>query len=151
MGQQTTQDDERVAEFIALNSSDERLRLMCQWTARFYEAGKLVSIHVGDQQTAQRLDESMWTFSDMTFLPHAIAREASEPVLEPILIYAGNEQVDPADVLFEGSDGEALPNFGDFQYIFDFAPVYDEELRTAGRQRYSTYQQAGYKMRYVDR
>lgn len=151
MGHDTTSDNQRIAEFIALNSPDERLRLICQWTARFYEAGKLVAIHVADQQTAEKLDKLMWTFSDMTFIPHAIAQQATEPVLAPILIYGGEEYVDPADVLFEGASGPPLSNFQDFQFIFDFAEIYDEQLRDVGRNRYSAYQDAGYKMRYVDR
>jgi DNA polymerase IIIc chi subunit len=86
----------------------------------------------------------------MTFLPHAIAARASEPVLEPVLIYCADEQAEESDVLFEAAGGEPLPSFERFPHIYDFAEVYDEDLRALSRQRYTAYKEAGYRMRYVE-
>lgn len=150
MDQNQPHNEQKVAEFIALPNSQDRLPLICQWTSRFYQAGKMVAIHLSDEETAGRLDELMWTFSDTSFLPHGIACKATEPVLEPILIYYADQTVDPADVLFEGGSGAPRPNFEEFQFIFDFAAIYDDDLRAQGRKRYSAYQEADYQMRYVD-
>jgi hypothetical protein len=37
---------ERVAEFIALQSPQEKLHLVCQWTLRCYQDGRMVAIRV---------------------------------------------------------------------------------------------------------
>lgn len=151
MSQSKTDNTEPVAEFIALNSPDERLRLVCKWTLRCYEQGRTVAIRIGDEPDAQQLDKLLWTFADQAFVPHLLARKSTEPVLEPVLIYLPGEAVGAADVLFEAASGPPFDEFERFTYIYDFAEVYDEELRHISRERYSAYKEAGYRMRYVER
>lgn len=151
MPETDTDDRERVAEFIALQSPREKLHLVCRWTLRCYQDGRMVAIRVAEERGARRLDQLLWTIADMTFLPHAIAARATEPVLEPVLIYCADEEIEETDVLFEASGGDLLPSFERFPHIYDFAEVYDENLRTRSRRRYTAYKEAGYRMRYVER
>lgn len=151
MANSDTQNQGPVAEFIALQAPQERLLLVCQWTLHCYRKGRTVAVRVAEEREARRLDKLLWTFADMSFLPHAVARSASEPVLEPVLIYCVGEEVGEADVLFEAAGGEPLESFERFPRIYDFAEVYDEELRSISRRRYSAYNDAGYRMRFVDR
>jgi DNA polymerase-3 subunit chi len=151
MPETDTADRERVAEFIALQTPEEKLHLVCQWSLRCYRQGHTVSVRVAGDRDARRLDKLLWTFADMTFLPHAIAHNATEPVLAPVLIYCEDEEPEEADVLFEAVSGKPLASFERFPHIYDFAEVYDEELRNLSRERFSTYKDAGYRMRYVER
>ena len=53
------------------------------------------------------------------------------------------------DVLIVAS-ADGLPSWFDrFHRIYDFAVVYDEGLRQAGRDRYSACKDAGYRMRFA--
>ncbi|MFP4176234.1 MAG: DNA polymerase III subunit chi [Planctomycetota bacterium] len=144
-------DSQRVAQFIAVHSAEDRLRTVCEWTLKCYTKGKTVAVHLADPEDADRLDGKMWTFKDMAFLPHVRASQAQEPILEPVIIYESGQDVKKADVLFEVGGEDVLPGFERFPYIFDLAVVYDEACRQNSRTRYSAYQDAGYEMRYIDR
>ena len=141
--------NEKIAEFIRLQSSEERLRLVCEWTLRFYENGQTLAVHVAAPQEAGRLDEMLWTFQDGSFVPHVRASEAEEPVMEPVVICSDDQPAGEADVYIEAAGGEPREQFRNFLRILDFAELYDEGLAEASRRRYRAYKEAGYRMRYI--
>ena len=141
--------DEKVAEFIRLESAEDRLRLVCRRAQMCYKDGASVAVRVASGEDAEQLDKMMWTFQDISFIPHVRSGEAEQPVLEPVIIYSAGEAVGEADVLIEAAEGEPGDHFRQFAHVFDFAEVYDEALKEASRRRYKAYQQAGYRMRYI--
>ena len=86
---------------------------------------------------------------DRAFIPHVRTAQAKAPVIEPVLIHCGDEPLAESDVLVEAAggapDGRALR----FEHVFDFAEVYDEDLRQLSRERYKACQEAGYRMRFI--
>jgi DNA polymerase-3 subunit chi len=141
---------EKVAEFIKLRSARDRTPVVCSVALRCYEAGETVAVRAASRREAEEIDEKMWTFSDSVFLPHVIAERAEEPVLEPVLIYVAGQQIGQADVLIEAGGGEPSADALRFAHVIDFAEIYDEALREAGRKRYAALRAAGYRMRLVD-
>jgi DNA polymerase-3 subunit chi len=141
--------EEKVAEFIRLESAEDRLRVVCKRVQMCYEDGTSVAVRVASREEAEQLDGMMWTFQDISFIPHVRSGEAEQPVLEPVIIYSVGEPVGGADVLIEAAEGEPGDHFRQFDHVFDFAEVYDEALKEASRRRYKAYQQAGYRMRYI--
>ena len=144
-----TKQDAKVAEFIQLGSPGDKLRLVCGRAQKCCEDGATVAVRVASQEEAEQLDGMMWTFRDISFIPHVRFGEAQQPVIEPVMIYAGEEPVGEADVLIEAGGGEPRDHSQQFDHVFDFAEVYDEALKEASRRRYTAYQQAGYRMRYI--
>ena len=140
----------KTAEFTRLASPDLLLDLVCRRVRECYERGETVAVRLADQKTARALDEQLWTFSDQTFIPHLIASEAEEPIIEPVLIYCGDEPLAPADALVHASGGDRAAGFEAYEHVFDFAEVYDERLRRQSRRRYKACQAAGYKMRFIE-
>jgi len=140
---------QKVAEFIGLPSPEDRLPLVCLWAKRCCEDGRTVAVHVGDPGEAERLDEMMWTFEDRAFVPHVRAAHADPPVIEPVLIHCGDEPLAEADVLIEAAGGAPNERALRFAHVYDFAEVYDENLRLLSRERYKACQDAGYHMRFI--
>jgi DNA polymerase-3 subunit chi len=143
--------DEKRAEFIRVQSPREKAMLVCEWTLYCYEQARTVAIHVAGRGQAEKLDKLLWSFRQESFLPHVIAAEADEPIIEPIRIYCADDGWGQEDVLIETAGGEPTERFREFDHLYDFAEVYDDQLRELSRRRFKACQQAGYKMRFIDR
>lgn len=144
-----TRGNAKVAEFIRLESPGDRLRFVCRRVQKCCEGGASVAVRLGSQEETERLDDMLWTFQDISFIPHVRFCDSQKPVIEPVVIYCAREPIDEADVLVEAAGGEPGDHFRPFCHLFDFAEVYDESLKEASRRRYKAYQQAGYSMRYI--
>lgn len=140
-------DAEKVAEFVELSAPDERLPALFLLASRHYERGDTVLIYAPGGDAAE-VDKYFWTCRQNSFIPHAQLAAAEEPVIEPVLIIEGDPGDAEADVLIIADAESPEDWFLRFCHIYDFAPVYDETLRTAARARYTTCQQAGYRMRF---
>ena len=141
---------EKVAEYVKLASPDDKLPAVCDWAQRLYEEGLTVAVRTASDGEARDLDDLLWTFSDRTFIPHAIAAEAEEPVLERVLIYAPGDQVGEADALIHAAGGEPDEALTRFARVVDFAEVHSNDAREAGRRRFAACRGAGYRMRFVE-
>jgi DNA polymerase-3 subunit chi len=140
---------ERVAEFIELRSPDDRLPEACARTQLHFERGRTVAVYVPDPDDAAELDKALWTFRQNAFIPHVRIEEAEEPVIEPVLLFSGEAPDLQAQVLIVLTDGPLPAGFERFPHVCDFAEVYDQARRQAGRGRYTACQSAGYRMRFI--
>lgn len=62
--------------------ADTRLRVCCRLLEKAVEQGYDAFVLTADMATATALDERLWTFSQGSFVPHALAGDADgEPVL----------------------------------------------------------------------
>ncbi|MGD2174533.1 MAG: DNA polymerase III subunit chi [Candidatus Brocadiaceae bacterium] len=140
---------QKVAQFIELRTPQDRLGLVCRWAERCYERGETVSIHLPDPDDARELDRALWTFRQQCFIPHVRLEEAREPLIEPVVIFSDGPGDLLSDVLFLAGAVEMPAWFTEFPRLYDLAPVYDQELRQAARERYAACQEAGYRMRFI--
>lgn len=53
-----------------------RLNLACKLAAKAYSAKKQVYIHCVDQASAEQCDALLWSFDDISFIPHSLAGTA---------------------------------------------------------------------------
>ena len=77
--------------FVETTVAEQR-GLLCRWTERFYAEKKRVQIVVDSMAAAQFIDQLLWTFSQSSFIPHAILRPLAGPPGEPVLITPGEVQ-----------------------------------------------------------
>ena len=145
-----SEEDEKVAKFIELQSPDDRTGLACQWIERNYERGSTVAVHAADRGQASDMDKKLWTFKQNSFIPHGIVGEVGEPIIEPVLIAAGDDEMPDSDVLMVLSDEGREQWLEHFDHVYDFAPLYDDDLKQDARRRFKAYQQAGFRMRYIN-
>jgi DNA polymerase-3 subunit chi len=128
------------------DSNDARLRLACKIVDKATQLDHHVFIHATSEDEARQLDELLWTFSQGSFIPHRIVREAlAEAPLEPVLIGV-NQPPAPGrwDVLVNLSAD--VPEF--FSRYERVAEVVDANAlrREQSRSRYRYYRDRGYQL-----
>jgi len=55
------------------HNAEHPLALACEFTARAFAGGRKVALRVPDAATARRLDQMLWNFDPLEFVPHAMA------------------------------------------------------------------------------
>ena len=119
----------------------ESERFACRLAARAFAADHRVYVLVEDPQRAEALDELLWTFSDVSFVPHA--RVASPDAdAAPVLIGPGSTAPAGCTVTLNLGEAAVEPAGGDERILEVIAA--DPVDKAAGRERYRHYQNAGH-------
>jgi len=126
------------------------LRFVCQLTEKIYSLGHHVHLHTANSQTAHQLDQLLWNFSELAFLPHQLVgpEHPVDPTAPaPITIGTAGEHSDPQhceDVLVN-LDTEVPVWFSRFSRVTEFVAGNDVERQVA-RGRYRFYRDRGYNL-----
>jgi DNA polymerase-3 subunit chi len=127
-------------------ADDARLKLACRIVDKATQLDHHVFIHATSEDDARKLDELLWTFSQGSFIPHRVVREAlTEPPLEPVVIGI-NQPPAPGRWNVLVNLGEDVPEF--FSRYERVAEVVDADAlrREQSRERYRFYRDRGYKL-----
>lgn len=119
-------------------------RFCCQLAEKVVKMGNAVFVKTRDAAETRYMDELMWTFSDSSFLAHAIQGDA-EDSSAPVII--GHHAASANAYLLINLSDERPENALHFERI---AEVIDAEPHTLhqGRVRYSAYKQDAYPLHY---
>lgn len=119
-------------------------RFCCQLAHKVFKMGNPVFVRTKDPAESRLMDDLMWTYSDNSFLPHAILDDSTENDT-PVIIGHDAMQAS-AFLLINLSDEipEQIENFARVAEIINEAP----QTLQSGRRRYSAYQQANYPLHY---
>lgn len=136
-----TRIDFYVAQTHALQA---RLRLACQLVQKAYQRSLHTYIHTDAAHTSAQIDEMLWTFHDLAFIPHALA--PATDAFASILIGHDYEPITDCDLLINLSN--TVPAF--FPRFTRMAEILDQEdtVLHAGRKRYQFYRDRGYTLNY---
>lgn len=132
-------------DFIKLKKP-EKARLFCELAEEFLSREKRVLIVVQDDNQGVTLDRFMWNWNKGSFIPHAYDNGAVECIDEPVVIATKEENVNGASVLVMGRPC-AIEFMRRFDQVIDFAEVYDEELVSESRRRFTGYRESGFEPR----
>ena len=108
--------------------------------------GGLNALIYADEKEAAYLDDFLWTWKANDFLPHAIVEEADTDT--PIGIISALSITTKTDTLILWSSPNhtlASGEFPAFGIIVDIIGKDEEEIK-AGRFRYQSFQERGYRM-----
>jgi len=135
----------RVDFYLLPQSGDQSRRLFaCALAQKAWKAGNRVCLLAGDRAQAGELDDLLWTFRDISFVPHALADSADAGSV-PILIEweeAGN--AGDADVLV--NLGDRMPSAANnFARIAEIVGG-DADQRETARERYRQYRNQGHEL-----
>ena len=89
------------ADFYQLvdTADTARLKLVCRLASKAFEAKQSLYIHCADSTEAQILDDLLWTFHDVGFIPHA---QVGTPHAKDATILIGTElPPQPTDILLD--------------------------------------------------
>jgi DNA polymerase-3 subunit chi len=118
-------------------------RFCCQLAHKVYKMGNQVFVRTKNPAESRLMDELMWTYSDDSFLPHAIRDDGADDT--PVII--GHDIMQSkAFLLINLSDDlpEQIDNFERVAEIVNEAP----QTLQSGRKRYSAYKQADFPLHY---
>ncbi len=129
--------------FYVLSSErpDGRLWLACRIAEKAYKQSKRIYLYCGDDATASRLDELLWTFRQGSFVPH---ERAGEDAGAPVIIGDTPPPAREADVLIN-LDRDVPDFFSRFERVAEIVDT-DEQARSQARQRYQFYRDRGYDL-----
>jgi DNA polymerase-3 subunit chi len=128
--------------FYVLPGRDERDRrvLACRLIEKAWNAEHRVHVVLDDADAAREFDELLWQFSDISFVPHALAGDAAAQEAT-VRIGTTADPAGEAEVLVNLS--AALPGEpGRFQRIVELVDA-DETRRQQGRERFRAYRERG--------
>jgi DNA polymerase-3 subunit chi len=122
---------------------DQRLPFACKWTKKAVEAGHRLVVYAPEPGRAEQIDRLLWTFSQLSFVPHVSAGHALAGETPVVIAASDDESLLPhRETLLNLSDS-APPWFSTFEALREIVSVQDEE-RAAARERYKHYQALGY-------
>lgn len=133
-------------DFYKLSSQNRNRvnRFCCQLADKVVKMGNSVFVKTKDAEETRLLDDMMWTFSDNSFLPHAVSGDAD--TRDTAVIIGHGSCSDTGYLLI--NLGDALPdNIDAYERI---AEIIDDEPQNLqqGRARYAAYKKAAYELHY---
>ncbi len=134
--------------------SDNRERFACRLTEKAWRLGHRVYLLAADPAAANELDELLWTFSQGSFVPHALCREEADPGAvvgavdfadsHPVLIGHTEPPASLSDVLI--SLAHDVPAwFSRFTRVAEMVGE-SEDDKTRARERFRFYRERGYPL-----
>jgi len=133
-------------DFYILEGSGARVRPLfaCRLVEKAFAQGHHVYINTESADQLHQLDDLLWSFSQGSFLPHAIYDQA-ESKQAPILLGHATEPQECNDVLVNLSR-EVPAFFSRFDRLAELVDG-DAAQRAAARERFRFYKDRGYTLK----
>lgn len=125
----------------------DKIAYVCRLVRKARSAGFRIVVlsYEGD---LQRIDDALWTFSELDFLPHVRAGDPLAPST-PIILADRVDQSLPHYQILINLTTDTPVEFASFERMFEIISS-DAAERDAGRERYRYYQQRGYPLTHYD-
>lgn len=136
----------RVDFYILSDGSGDGLhRFACRLVEKAWKRGMQCHINAASPEQADRLDDLLWTFRDVSFIPHGrTGGDSAGSERLAAVIGSGEDPQGKPDVLINLS-AEVPSFFSRFERVAELVDN-DSERRTAGRQRFRYYRDRGYPL-----
>lgn len=122
------------------HNAENPLALACELAARAYAGGRRVAVRVPGAAAARELDQLLWTFDPLMFVPHVMADAPQAPVTPVVIADAGRTIPWPhAELLFNLAD-DIPPDFERFRMLVEIVGQ-SEALKLPARARWTHYKQ----------
>jgi DNA polymerase-3 subunit chi len=128
-------------DFYVLESSDDDSRRLftCKLAEKAYRNGLKSFIRVADAQEAARLNDSLWTFRQGSFVPHALAED--QAAVECAVLIGIEDRPLPAGSALVINLCDSMPgNAGQIERIIEIVDAEPRRRRSA-RERYRYYKE----------
>lgn len=126
-----------------------KLPYTCRLLRKAITGGRTVAV-LGDAQTLEQLDELLWTFSPLDFLPHARVQTAADADLAstPIWLCMSADQGRGQQVLVNLTS-QVPSGFEKYERVIEIVSE-DEADRQSARHRWKQYSAAGFDIQRHD-
>ena len=123
----------------------------CRLLRKAYRSGARVAVH-GEPALLDRLDQALWTFEALEFVPHIVlprdGGDAGRLALSPIVLVKDAASAPAVCRIGVTLAGHPVPEVGAFDRLIAIVGL-DPEHREAGRQRWREYERAGHAVSHV--
>jgi DNA polymerase-3 subunit chi len=123
----------------------------CRLLRKAYRSGARVAVH-GEPALLDRLDQALWAFEPLEFVPHAVlprdGADAQRLALSPIVLVKSPAMAPQACRVAVSLAGHPVADVGAFDRLIAIVGL-DPEHRDAGRQRWREYERAGHAVSHV--
>ena len=120
----------------------------CRLTRKARAADYRIVVLAQDNAQLRELDEALWRFSDLDFLPHVEAGDRLADRTSIILTDADSAELPHHQILINLSRKPPV-HFARFERLFEIVSANDED-KLAARERYVFYKQRGYPLTHFD-
>lgn len=128
-------------------NADNRLQYCCRLIRKIYRAGQKAVVFDDRVASLTALDQALWSFSQLDFIPHVMAG-AEEAAQTPVLLACEPVEFPHHDVLVNLSDG--TPEFfSRFERLIEVVSS-DAADRERARGRWRFYKERGYPIHSHD-
>ncbi len=128
-------------DFYILSDRDNPERFACSLISKIWHSGNRVHVHTHDEQLANHIDDLLWIFRDISFIPHEVS-DNGNGTTAPISIGYGDSCPEDKQVLL--NFGQTIPEFVNrFERIVEIVGGNDINKQFA-RQRYKEYREQDY-------
>jgi DNA polymerase-3 subunit chi len=122
----------------------DQIDYTCRLVRKARAANCRVVLLTANRQDLDVLDQALWTFSELDFLPHVTADDPLAADTPIVLTDSDQAELPHHEVLINLS-GVTPAHFARFQRMFEIVTT-DDTATVAGRERYRFYQQRGYPL-----
>jgi DNA polymerase III subunit chi len=130
-------------DFYILAEQGNRERFTCDIANKIRQQELQLYIHTGSMEEAVMLDDLMWTYKDISFLPHCLV-DADDSNNSTITIGWQGMTAKSNEVLINLST--TVPEFvASFERIVEIVAT-DDRSKQQARERYKHYRQAGFEL-----
>jgi DNA polymerase-3 subunit chi len=123
----------------------------CRLLRKAYRSGARVAVH-GEAALLDRLDQALWTFEPLEFVPHAMlprdGADAQRLAMSPIVLVKDAATAPAQCRIGVTLAGHPVADLGAFDRLIAIVGL-DPEHREAGRQRWREYERAGHAVSHV--
>ena len=122
---------------------DHKLNFACKLAKKAFEDGRKLVVYAPDAGQASEFDRLLWTFSQLSFVPHVHAGHvlAGET---PIIITTDDQALPHHDALLNLGN-EPPPFFSRFEHLREIVSMNDED-RNCARERAKFYKSRGFNV-----
>ena len=132
------------ADFYVVDGPAMPYRFVCQLVEKAMQGGYDIYIHAASRDDAETLDALLWTFRDISFLPHAAIDAAEDLGSYPVVIgWTGETPL--ARQVFVNLSGAAPADVDGYERIVEVVPS-DPDARRQARARYKDYRDKGLEL-----
>lgn len=127
---------------LKTNSGLKAWHFVCQLIEQFYQDKKSIYVHTRTHNDATRMDHLLWTFKDISFIPHELYQTKDKT--SPIAIGCGETVPLPSqtfDILVNLSM-EAPSFYTQFPHLIEIV-FSDPNMQQLARERFRYYREQG--------
>lgn len=123
----------------------------CRLLRKAYRSGARVAVH-GDAAALDRLDQALWTFEPLEFVPHIVlprdAADAARVAATPVVLVKEGGQAPATCRIAVSLAAHPVADVAAFDRLIAIVGLAPEH-REAGRERWREYERAGHAVSHV--